>query len=220
MRVIIMGCGRVGAAVSQLLDREGHAVAVIDYDPLALEKLEPAFRGLKVVGVGFDRSVLLEAGIEQADAFAATSSSDNANIVAARLARNVFHVPKVVARLYDPRRAEIYRRLGLVTISSTTWGAERIHQLLTHGALDPLHAFGSGEVCLVSVDAPAHLAGRIVRDLNVPAEITVVALTRDGRAQIPLLGTQLRAGDQLHLVVLATALERLESWLELGEGSD
>jgi trk system potassium uptake protein TrkA len=167
--------------------------------------------------VGFDRKVLLEAGIEQADAFAATSSSDNANIVAARLARNIFRVPKVVARLYDPRRAEIYRRLGLVTISSTTWGAERIHELLTHGALDPVHAFGSGEVCLVTAELPAHLEGHSVRDLTIPNEITIVALTRDGHAFIPLTGAQLQAGDQLHLVVLAAALERLESWLGLGE---
>ena len=129
-------------------------------------------------------------------------------------------MPKVVARLYDPRRAEIYRRLGLVTISSTTWGAERIHELLTHGALDPVHTFGSGEVCLVSAETPAHLAGRAVHDLTIPNEITVVALTRDGRAFIPLMGTQLQAGDQLHLVVLATTLERLENWLGLGEGSN
>lgn len=218
MRVIIMGCGRVGTEVSQLLASEGHAVAVIDYNPAALERLGPAFRGRKVLGVGFDRNVLLEAGIEQADAFAATSSSDNANIVAARLARHLFQVPKVVARLYDPRRAEIYRRLGLVTISSTSWGAERIHELLTHGALDPLHSFGSGEVCLVTAELPPHLAGRSVRDLTIPNEITVVALTRDGRAFIPLTGAQLQAGDQLHLVVLAAALERLESWLGLAEG--
>lgn len=116
MRVIIMGCGRVGEQVSHLLAGEGHEVTVIDQDESALARLGPGFKGRRVKGIGFDRNVLIDASIERADAFAATSSSDNANIVAARIARNVFHVPKVVARLYDPRRAEIYRRLGLVTI--------------------------------------------------------------------------------------------------------
>lgn len=218
MRVIIMGCGRVGEAVSRLMAKEGHAVAVIDRDPAALARLGPGFKGRQVAGVGFDRQVLLEAGIEQADAFAATSSSDNANIVAARLARNVFHVPKVVARLYDPRRAEIYQRLGLVTISSTIWGAERIHQVLTHRNLDPVLTFGSGEVCLLSVEVPAPLVGRSVSQLSVPAEICVLAITRDGRAFIPALGTLLQAGDTVHIGVLAAAMERLEDWLGLREG--
>ena len=214
MKVIVMGCGRVGEQISRLMAAEGHAVAVIDQNPAALARLGPDFRGQRVLGLGFDRRVLLEAGIEQAEAFAATSSSDNANIVAARLARNVFHVPKVVARLYDPQRAEIYRRLGLVTISSTTWGAERIHELLTHGDLDPLHSFGNGEVCLLSVDAPIHLVGRTVANLSVPGEIIVGAVTRAGRALIPTLGTQFRDGDVLHLVVLASAMERLEALLD------
>ena len=215
MKVIIMGCGRVGEQISRLMAHDAHDVAVIDQNPDALARLGPDFRGQRVLGLGFDRRVLLEAGIEQAEAFAATSSSDNANIVAARLARNIFHVPKVVARLYDPQRAEIYRRLGLVTISSTTWGAERIHELLTHADLDPVHTFGSGEVCLLSADTPIHLIGRTVLNLTIPGEIIVAALTRDGRALIPTLGTQFRSGDVMHLVVLATAMERLEALLDL-----
>jgi trk system potassium uptake protein TrkA len=215
MRVIVMGCGRVGEQISLLMASEGHDVAVIDYDPAALARLGPDFKGRRVLGIGFDRKVLMIAGIEQAEAFAATSSSDNANIVAARLARNVFHVPRVVARLFDPQRAEIYRRLGLVTISSATWGAERIHELLTHGDLDPVHTFGNGEVCLLSADAPVTLVGRTVNNLMVPGEIAVAAITRDGRALIPTAGTQFRAGDVLHLVVLADAMERLEVMLGL-----
>ena len=216
MRVIIMGCGRVGEQVSRLMAQEGHHVTVIDSDAAALARLGPEFKGHKVKGLGFDRNVLIKAGIEQADAFAAASSSDNANIVAARIAHNVFRVPKVVTRLFDPRRAEIYRRLGLITISSTTWGAERIHELLTHGDLDPVLTFGSGEVCLLSAEAPPHLVGRTVQDLTVPGEITVVALTREGNAFLPAFGTPLRAGDLIHLAVLAGAMERLESWLGLG----
>ncbi len=218
MRVIIMGCGRVGEQVSRLLADEGHTVAVIDMDERALARLGPHFRGRKVKGVGFDRKVLLQAGIEHAEAFAATSSSDDANIVAARIARNLFHVPKVVARLFDPRRAEIYRRLGLVTISSTTWGAERIHELLTHGQLDPRLTFGSGEVAVLSIETPPLLIGRTVKEVTAPGEISIVAITREGKAFIPAFGAELRAGDEIHLAVLAGAMGRLEAWLGLDEG--
>src|SRR4030065_1958469 len=110
---------------------------VIYIDPQALARLGPGFKGRSVTGIGFDREVLIRAGIETADGFAATSASDNANIIAARIARNHFRVPRVVARLYDPRRAEIYQRLGLLTISSTTWGAGRNRELMTRTELDP-----------------------------------------------------------------------------------
>jgi trk system potassium uptake protein TrkA len=219
MRVIIMGCGRVGEQVARILADEGHAVTVIDYDANALARLGPQFTGQKVKGIGFDRRVLIAAGIEQADAFAAASSSDNVNIVAARLARNVFHVPKVVARLYDPRRAEIYRRLGLVTISSTSWGARRIHELLTHTNLDPVMTFGNGEVVLIGIEAPPRLVSRRVNNLTVPGEVNVTAITRQGKAFLPTLGTEFHAGDLVHLAVLASAMERLEDLLGLSEGA-
>ena len=154
MNLIIMGCGRVGEQLARLMIDEGHQVTVIDQDANALARLGPEFKGRRVRGVGFDRDVLVEAGIQEADAFAATSSSDNANIVAARIARNIFRVPRVVARLYDPRRAEIYRRLGLVTISSSAWGAERIRELITHTELDPVYTFGHGDVVLLAIEAP------------------------------------------------------------------
>ncbi len=219
MKVIIMGCGRVGEQVARIMSDEGHGVAVVDYDGNALARLGPDFKGRKVKGIGFDRKVLIAAGIEQADAFAATSSSDNVNIVAARLARNIFHVPKVVARLYDPRRAEIYRRLGLVTISSTTWGARRIHELLTHANLDPVMTFGHGEVALIEFEAPPRLVGRTVNNLTVSGEVHVTAITRQGKAFLPTLGAEFRAGDVIHLAVLAAAMERVEEMLGLGEGA-
>jgi trk system potassium uptake protein TrkA len=217
MKVIIMGCGRVGESTSRLLADEGHDIAVIDYDQTALDRLGPHFKGRTVLGVGFDRDVLIEAGIEQADAFAATSSSDSANIIAARIAHNVFHVPRVVARLFDPRRAEIYQRLGLVTISSTAWGAERIRELLTHADLDPVMTFGSGEVVMLTLEAPPQLVGRSVKHISVPGEIGVVAITREGQAIMPVFGTEIRMGDTLHLSVLASSMERIEILLGLGE---
>jgi trk system potassium uptake protein TrkA len=218
MRVVIMGCGRVGEQLARLMAEEGHHIAVIDYDASTFARLGPNFKGQTVRGIGFDREVLLRAGIEQADAFAATSSSDNVNIVAARIARNIFHVPRVVARLFDPRRAEIYRRLGIFTISSTTWGAERIREIFSFAELDPLLTFGSGEVFMFSVDATSQLIGRLVRDLTVPNEITVVAITRAGCAFLPVSGSQFHSGDVIHLAVLASAIDRIRDLLGLQEG--
>lgn len=218
MNVIVMGCGRVGEQLTLLLDSEGHQVSVIDYDLGALARLGPAYKGRKVKGIGFDRDILIEAGIEQADAFAATSSSDNANIVAARIARNIFQVPRVVARLYDPRRAEIYQRLGLMTISSTTWGAERIRELLTHSELDPILTFGHGEVCLLSVETPPHLVGKIARLLSVPGEMNVIAITRQGQAFLSVGGLEFQPGDTLHLVVSTASMDRIKNFLDLSEG--
>jgi trk system potassium uptake protein TrkA len=208
-----MGCGRVGEQVSRVLVAEGHEVTVIDKEAEPLIRLGVDFKGKTVRGVGFDRKVLLQAGVETADAFAATSSSDNANIVSARIARNIFQVPRVIARLYDPRRAEIYQRLGLVTISSTAWGAERIRELLTHTDLDSVMAFGRGEVSLVAIEVPPSLHGRQVKHLSVPGEICVVTITRQDTALIPTSGTELQAGDTVHLAVLASAMERLEGFL-------
>lgn len=219
MRVIVMGCGRVGEQLARLMSEEGHDVAVIDYSAEALARLGADFKGRRVRGVGFDRDVLLRAGIESADGFAATSSSDNVNAVAARIARILFHVPRVVARLFDPERAEVYKRLGLATISSTTWGAERIRELLTHADLDAVRSFGAGEVQLLEIEVPSHLMGRSVRDLSVPGEVNVIAVTRDGRALLPMLGTSFRSGDIVHLAVLSDAMVRVERLLGLGEGA-
>jgi trk system potassium uptake protein len=215
MKIIIMGCDQVGEQVSLFMDREGHSVTVIDADARALDHIDASFKGHKVCGVGFDRQVLIRAGIESADAFVASSASDNANIVAARIARNIFHVPRVIARLYDPRRAEIYRRLGLVTISMTAWGVERINELLAHTNLDPVMAFGRGEVSLVAVEVPLRLAGRTVSQVSIPGEILVAAITRQGEALVPTLGTEFSQGDIVHFAVQAHAMERLEALLEL-----
>jgi trk system potassium uptake protein TrkA len=213
-----MGCGRVGEQVARLMDRENYHVTVIDSDSAALDRLGHEFKGRAIKGVGFDRDVLLAAGIEQADAFAATSSSDNANIIAARIARQVFRVPRVIARLYDPRRAEIYRRLGLITISSTVWGAERIRELLVHADFDPRMTFGHGEVVLLAIETPPQLVGRQVKNLVVAGEINVVAITRQGQAFLPIMGTEFRQDDVIHLAILSVAMDRAKAMLGLGEG--
>jgi trk system potassium uptake protein len=210
MKAIIMGCGRVGSHVSIMLANAGHDVTVIDPSAENLALLDDSFRGKKLQGIGFDREILVSAGIEMADAFAATSPSDNVNIVAARIARNFFNVPRVVARLYDPRRAEIYRRLGLQTISMISWGSEKIYEMLIHPSLDPIVTFGSGEVSIITLDVPQTMTGQLVREVEIPGEISVVGITRDGTAFLPGSGTELNAGDQLHLSILASATDRLE----------
>jgi trk system potassium uptake protein len=213
MKVIVMGCGRMGERVARMLAGDHHDLAVIDADANLLDHLGAEFPGRKVQGIGFDRNVLVQAGIENADAFAATSPSDNMNVVASRIAREIFHVPRVVARLYDPRRAEIYHRLGLVTMSMIDWGAERIVELITHTDLDPLLAMGQGEVILTKIELPAHLAGRSVRDLQVPGEIGVVSIVRDGAALLPGLGSEFCAGDVVYLAIHAGAVDRLADML-------
>ncbi|MGD0749984.1 MAG: TrkA family potassium uptake protein [Anaerolineales bacterium] len=216
MKVIVMGFGRIGSQVSKLLADQHHDVTIIDHESIAGTRIDPAFKGRVIKGVGFDRKVLIQAGIEQAEAFVASSTSDNANIVAARIARNIFHVPRVVARLYDPLRAEIYQRLGLTTVSATNWAAERIYQELTHTDMDVRETFGRGEVSLVHLEAPPHLFGRIVHQLNVHGEVMVISITRNEQAFIPIVGTEFQEGDLINLVVLSSAMDRLEEMLGLG----
>lgn len=213
MKIIVMGCGRVGSQVSQLLVGQGHDVTVIDHDTNALARLGTEFRGRIVRGLGFDRNVLLEAGVETAEGFVAASSSDNANIVAARIARNIFRVPRVVARLYDPVRAEVYQRLGLTTISSTAWGAERIVEVVTHADLDVLDIFRDGGTTLVRLEAPVRLCGHRVTQMNIPGEVLVIAITRHDHTFIPVSGTEFQEGDVIYLAVIPSAMMRLEELL-------
>jgi trk system potassium uptake protein TrkA len=215
MKVIVMGFGRIGSQVSKLLAIQQHDVTIIDHDANAGKRIDPAFKGRVIKGVGFDRKVLIQAGIEQAEAFVAASTSDNANIVAARIARNIFHVPRVVARLYDPLRAEIYQRLGLTTVSATNWAAERIYQELMHTDLDVWETFGRGEVSFVHLETPPQLFGRTVNQLNVSGEVMVISISRNEQAFIPIIGTEFQEGDLINLVVLSSAMERLEEMLGL-----
>ncbi len=215
MKIIIMGYGRIGSQVGKLLTEQQHDVTIIDHDNDADGRLGPNFKGRIIKGLGFDQNILIQAGIENTEAFIATSHSDNANIVAARIARNIFHVPRVVARLYDPIRAEIYQRLGLTTISPNNWGAERIIQVLTHTELDVWDSFGRGEVSIVHLEVSPELIGRTINQLNIPGEIMVISITRNEQAFIPISGTEFQEGDYLNLVVLSSSMDRLEGLLNL-----
>lgn len=213
MRILIIGCGRLGAGLARTLVGRDHSVTVVDRDPLAFGLLGDRFAGQTVLGVGFDRDVLLQAGIDRADGVAAVTASDEANVVASRIARDIFRVPKVVARLYDGRKAEIYRRLGIQTIAPTVWGVSRIADLLVSSPLDTVYSIGTGEVDLVLVEVPSLLVGRTVRDLSVIGEVQVVTITRDNKTFLPTLGTLFREGDFLHLAVLTTSAGHLRELL-------
>jgi trk system potassium uptake protein TrkA len=210
MQAVIVGCGRVGTLLAQLLEQEGHQVAVIDKNPTAFRRLNGGFRGRTVTGVGFDRDTLREAGIERADAFAAVTSGDNSNFIAATVARDTFQVPTVVARIYDPQREQIYRRLGIRTISSTAWGAQKIKRLMMNNDLHDTQELGNGEVQMMRARVGGLVAGRSVRDLSYNGQVCVFGLVRNGEAHIPLPDTQLQEGDTLHLSVHVDAIERVE----------
>ena len=212
MRAIVIGCGRMGSGLAEALARRDYQITVVDADAAAFERLGADFPVKRVVGVGFDRDVLLEAGIERADALAAVTASDDVNIVTARVARHIFHVPRVVARVYDPRKAAIYHKLGLQTVSTTAWGIQRMTEMLSFSHLDVLASLGSGEVDVLEVEVPALLVGRTVNDMTMPGEAHVIAITRQGRTFLPTLGTVFQAGDLVHLAA-AGANHRLAALL-------
>jgi trk/ktr system potassium uptake protein len=215
MRFIIVGCGRMGAGLVRTLSLEGHGVTTVDRDPAAFERLGPAFKGKIVAGIGFDREVLVQAGIERADGLAAVTASDEANAVIGRIAQQVFRVPRVVVRLYDPRQAEIYQRLGLQTIAPVTWGVHRIAELLCYSQLDTVHSVGTGGVELVDTVVPALLAGRTVKELSLPGEVQVVGITRGSQTFLPTWGTVFQETDLIHLAVAASSGARLRALLGL-----
>ncbi|MEI7643830.1 MAG: NAD-binding protein [Chloroflexales bacterium] len=208
MRVLILGCGRIGTGLVQRLSVSDHSVTVIDPAPKALARLPASFRGRKLVGDVLDRHVLAEAEIERQDALAAVMPSDDVNVVAARLARVVFHVPRVVARVYSPHTTEIYYRLGIQTVSTTSWGINRIAELLSYSELEPVASLGSG-VDILDVAVPPLLVGRPISALSRPGEIQVAAISRGGKSFLPQLETLLEAGDLLHLIVLTSATDHL-----------
>lgn len=203
----------MGASLANALGGRGHAVTVMDHDPASFQRLGSSFRGETVRGGGFDRAALVQAGIERADGLAAVTGSDEVNAVAARLARQVFHVPKVVARIYDPRKADIYHRLGLQNISPVTWGINRIIDILCFSRMETVTSLGNGEVDIVEVEVPHLLVGRTVNELTVIGEIHVVAVSRQGKTFLPTRGTEFHKGDLIHLALLAVSTDRLKALL-------
>lgn len=211
MKLVIIGCGRTGGRLIRTLAAAGHDVWVVDADQAALDRIGSLAGVRTIVGIGFDRDVLAAAGVADADGLAAVTGSDETNAVVGRVAAEVFGVPRVVARLYDPAKAEIYRRLGLQVVAPVMWGVQRLADLLTFSPVGEVGSLGTGEVDIVEIVLPRALAGRPVRDVAVPGEVAPVAVSRAGRTFIPTRETPLADGDILHVAVLGSSRYRIES---------
>lgn len=210
MHFVIMGCGRVGATLAHSLEDHGHSVAVIDREPDSFRRLGPHFGGSTVQGLGFDRDTLREARVDQAYAFAAVSSGDNSNILAARVARETFGVANVVARIYDPRRAEVYERLGIPTVATVRWTADQmLRRLLPRGAADEFRD-ASGSVVIAEVSVHLSWVGRRVSDLERATGGRVAYLTRLGAGLVPTDATVYQEGDLVHVVMAVKDVSRVE----------
>lgn len=215
-----MGCGRVGSTIAHSLENLGHSVAVVDQDAGAFRRLGPDFRGRQVTGVGFDRDTLIEAGIEEAAAFAAVSSGDNSNIISARVARETFGVENVVARIYDPKRAEVYARLGIPTVATVRWTAdEMLRRLLADGA-HSVWSDPSGHILLSEIHYDPAWNGHSVGKIEELTGVRVAFVTRYGDALLVTPTTALQDGDLLHVLLsrddLATVAATLNAPPESG----
>ncbi|MER8186286.1 TrkA family potassium uptake protein [Kitasatospora sp. NPDC094015] len=211
MHIVIMGCGRVGSALARALEKQGHSVAVVDQDPTAFRRLGAGFNGRRVTGVGFDQDTLREAGIEEAGAFAAVSSGDNSNIIAARVARENFGVEHVAARIYDPRRAEVYQRLGIPTVATVRWTADQMLRRLLPSGAEPLWQDPSGSVQMAEVAYSQAWVGQKLSELEEAAGVRVAFLTRLGEGTLPTPATVVQEGDLIHVMLRRSELASVEA---------
>jgi len=211
VHAIVVGCGRVGKGLAMTLQAAGHTVAVIDKQERALAKLPASFEGERVLGLGFDRNRLEEAGIQMADALAAVTSGDNSNIVVARIAREQFAVSHVVARIYDPARAVFYRRLGIPTVATVEWATDQVLRYLIPEQAHVEWADPKRQVAMVDRVLPGGWVGRPLGGLEEPGRIRLVVLNRGGEVLVPEPGMVGQDLDVLRLAVTAEAFDALES---------
>ncbi|MBB2942383.1 trk system potassium uptake protein TrkA [Actinoplanes lutulentus] len=217
MHVVIMGCGRLGSTLAQKLDADGHQVAVIDQNADAFRRLGDNFGGVTVNGIGFDRDVLRAAGIERADAFAAVSSGDNSNIISARLARETFGVSRVVARIYDSRRAQVYERLGIATIATIRWASDRMFRFLVPSNRDEVFRDPTSVVSIVETPLHRDWVGKQVRTLEERTGARVAYLMRFGMGALAQPSTVLQDGDQVFMLVTDDTAGPV---LDIAQGAD
>lgn len=216
MHVVVVGCGRVGSGLARTLAEAGHSVAVVDRRHEAFERLPAGFTGRTVVGVGFDRDRLVEAGIEEAAALAAVTNGDNSNILVARVARETFGIENVVARIYDPRRARIYERLGVPTIATVEWTTERVLQRVVPGRHQTEWIDPSAKVCLIERPVPRAWAGRRLDQLDLLGLARVAVHTRLGQGMVAGPDTILQEGDVVHVSLEGGAIEAFDRHLAAG----
>jgi trk system potassium uptake protein TrkA len=220
MHVIVVGCGRVGRELAMGLERDGHTVSVIDKDRNAFHQLPEGFGGKAILGFGFDRDHLEQAGIREAGALAAVTNGDNSNILTARIAKMTYEVPYVVARIYDPRRAVIYRQLGIATVAAVAWTTDQVLRRLFPEKSVAEWTDASGTVSLIERALPDSWAGRKLIEMEEPDRFRLVVLTRGGVARLggpELVGQE---GDVLHLIVRGDAHEELEARMSAGPESN
>jgi trk system potassium uptake protein len=209
VHIVIMGCGRVGSTLAHILEDRGNTVSVIDRDPEAFRRLRSSFKGDRVTGVGFDRAVLIQAGIERADAFIAVSSGDNSNIISARVARESFSVGRVVARIYDPRRAEVYERLGIPTVATVRWTADQMLRKIIPEGGGTLWRDPTGKIVLAEVGFSPAWIGEQVKSVEARTMSRIAFVDRLGQAFVPEPGTVLQEGDVLHVVARESDMDRI-----------
>ena len=216
MHVVIMGCGRVGSALARSLEGLDHSVAVVDRDASAFRRLSADFTGRLVTGIGFDRDTLLEAGIDRAHAFAAVSSGDNSNIIAARVARETFGIDNVVARIYDARRAAVYQKLGIPTVATVRWTADQVIRRLLPEGVETEWRDPSGRIVLAEVAVGPGWVGHRVTRLEQTADVRVALLTRLGDGMLPGPDTVVQEGDLVHAVLPAERMDEVSALLAAG----
>jgi trk system potassium uptake protein TrkA len=217
--IIVVGCGRVGAELALALWHKNHRVTIMDAHARAFDRLGPEFLGRTVQGDGLDQDALKRAGIAEAHALAATTASDSVNIVVARVAQEIFKLKHVVARVYNPRRTPVYEKLGIQTIASSSWAAQRIEQFILHPGMRSLHAVGNGEVEVYELIIPPDWGGRRIMDLLPDHGAIVVALSRNGRGLLPVADTVLQADDLLYVSATDPASASLRRRLHQENGA-
>jgi trk system potassium uptake protein TrkA len=218
MHVVVVGCGRVGSELAVALTERGHSVAIIDKSPPAFRRLPPGWGGRTVVGYGFDRDHLEAAGIKEAGALAAVTSGDNSNILSARIARETYQVSSVVARIYDPRRAVIYQRVGIPTVATVTWTTDQVLRRLIPETSTPDWIDASGQIVLLERTLPPSWAARRLARLHDDGRVSLVAVTRGGVPRLDVADLVGQEGDVLHLLARKEAIDDLEHRLDKGPG--
>jgi trk system potassium uptake protein TrkA len=214
MYVIIVGCGRVGSELAKLLSNEGHNVVIIDKAQSSFERLGGTFNGLTLVGNGFDLNLLKHAGIETADAFCAVTNGDNTNLISAQVAKKIFKVPKVIARVYDPQRAHIYAALGLDIISGTLLFAAMIRDKIIESRFSS-YLIETKELGVLEIEIKNSLVGKTIQEINIPGEFLVVAIRRLQGVILPESSTVLKEKDILMAAVKVASLKKIKEKFNL-----
>jgi trk system potassium uptake protein len=215
MRVIIVGCSHMGAGLAMNLQDKGHEVIIIDRQEDAFTKLPSVFHGQTIVGFGIDKDILEAANINWADAVITSTDNDETNALLARIAKNEYRVPRVIARIYNPRKADIYQSFGIQTISPITWGIQRVSELVSYNQLDSVWAPENGQIEMMRIETPELLIGRPIRELESIGEVKVVTISRGNKAFIPVSGTVVEAQDILYIVVATSAIGKLKAMVGL-----